>query len=290
MRFQYLEASSMGDAVSLLDKYNGTAKVIAGGTDLVIQMRRKLKRPEYIINIGKIKELGDIKFDAKGSLKIGALATVSSLEKSPEVRRRFPVISYAASQLASVAIRNLATVGGNICNASPSADTPPSLIVLSAKLRIVGPGGERWVPLEDFFTGPGQTVLGRGEMLTEIVVPPMPPRTGAAYFKHGIRGSIDLAIVGVAAAITLEDDRDTVRHARIVLGAVAPTPMRARQCEDMLKGKKITGAEIEKAAEVASGECRPITDVRSTLEYRCEMINVFTRYAIRKALELARAA
>ena len=290
MKFEYLEARSIDEAVSLLGKYDGRAKLIAGGTDLVVQMRRRMKKPEYVINIANIKELNHIHFNEKDGLKIGALTPIRSLEKSAELRQRYPVIGQAASVLASVGIRTIATLGGNLCNASPSADTAPSLIALGAQVKIIGPGGERKVSLEDFFTGPGTTALGRGELLAEVTVPLMPARTGAVYLKHGIRGSIDLAIVGVAAVITLEGNGEAVQEAKIVLGAVAPTPMRARKAEAVLKGKKVTEADIEEAARLASNECQPISDVRSTKEYRREMVNVFMKYAIREALSSAKAA
>lgn len=290
MKFEYLEASSLEEAVSLLSKYDGKARVIAGGTDLIVQMRRGMKNPGYIIHIGKIKGLDSICDDKEKGLRIGALTTIRALEKSSEVRGRYGVISEAASQLACFGIRNTATLGGNLCNASPSADTAPILIGLSAVVKIVGPGGEREVLLEDFFTGPGTTVLKTAEILVETAVPRIPPRTGAIYLKHGIRNSIDLALVGVAGVITLEKEGDRVQEAKLVLGAVAPTPMRARKAEGLLKGKEITDAVIVEVGRVASEEARPITDVRATAEYRRDMVDVFTKRAVREALERAKRA
>jgi len=282
MRFEYLEAASVKEAVSLIAKYNGRAKVIAGGTDLIVQVRRGMIKPEYVINIGKINGLDFINYDKEG-LKIGALTTVRSLEKSEKLKKNHLVISEAAGQLASIGVRNIATVGGNLCNASPSADMAPSLIGLGAEVKIAGPKRTRKVLLEDFFKGPGITVLGNGEMLVEIQVPKIPPKTGAAYLKYGIRGSIDLAIVGVAAVITL-GKRGECQEAKIVLGAVAPTPMRARKAEEILKGKKIDQELIQKSGEIASEETRPISDVRATAEYRKEMVKVFTGSALKEAL------
>lgn len=289
MKFEYIETTSVDEAVSLLGRYEGKAKLMAGGTDLIVQMRKRAIKPEYIIYIGKIKGLDYISYEDKKGLRLGALTTIRALEKSDEVHMRYAMISQVASQMASVGVRNIGTLGGNLCNASPSADMAPGLIGLSALAKIVGPGGNRQILLEKFFTGPGTTVLDKGELLVELEVPLISSRTGATYLKHGMRGNIDLAMVGVAAVITLEEDMDTVREARIVLGAVAPTPVRARQAEAVLKGKKITEEDIEEAGHMASKEARPITDVRAIAEYRREMVHVFTKHAIREALKRAKS-
>jgi carbon-monoxide dehydrogenase medium subunit len=283
MRFEYLEPATIEEAVSLLTKYNGRAKVIAGGTDLLVPMRQKVIRPDYVVDIINIPGLDYINYDDEKGLRIGALTTIRSLEKSAELNQRYPVISQAASQLGSVAIRNMGTLGGNLCNAAPSAETAPALIGLSAEARIVGPDGERVVPLEDFFTGPGTTVLKTAELLVEIQVPVLPLRTKGVYLKHAIRGSIDLAIVGVAAIVILEPGSNVCKDIKLVLGAVGPTPMRAHQAEEIIKGKRIDDALIDKCAQVASDESRPITDVRASDWYRKEMIKVFTRRAIKEA-------
>jgi len=262
----------------LLSKYDGKARAIAGGTDLLVQIRGKTIKPEYVVDIGYIPGLDYINYDEKQGLSIGALATIRAIEKSDKLCRIYPVISQAAGLLGSVAIRNVATIGGNLCNAAPSADTAPPLIGLSARARIIGPGGERLVSLEDFFTGPGETVLKAGELLLEIQVPVPPPGTKGVYLKHG-RSAVDLATVGVAVVMALESG-GVCRDVKIVLGAVAPTPMRAKKAEEILRGKKVEPALIEEAAQVASGEAQPITDVRASAEYRKEMVKVFTRRAI----------
>ena len=278
MRFNYLEPATIKEAVSLLSKYDGKARAIAGGTDLLVQIRGKTIKPEYVVDIGYIPGLDYINYDEKQGLSIGALATIRAIEKSDKLCRIYPVISQAAGLLGSVAIRNVATIGGNLCNAAPSADTAPPLIGLSARARIIGPGGERLVSLEDFFTGPGETVLKAGELLLEIQVPVPPPGTRGVYLKHG-RSAVDLATVGVAVVMALESG-GVCRDVKIVLGAVAPTPMRAKKAEEVLRGKKVEPALVEEAAQVASGEAQPITDVRASAEYRKEMVKVFTRRAI----------
>ena len=280
MKFEYLEARTIQDAISLLTKYDGKAKLIAGGTDLVVQMKRGMLKPEYVINLA-ISDLNKIRYE-DDVLLIGALTTIRALQTSDEIKQNHKVISEAASQLASIGVRNIATVGGNLCNASPSADMAPILIALGTKTKIVGPDGERYVPLEGFFTGPGVTVMDKNELLVLLEVPEMNVNSGAAYLKYGIRGSIDLAIVGVAALITL-DENDYCQDAKIVLGAVGPTPIRARKAEEVLKGKKIEEKTIKESAKKASQESQPITDVRASAEYRIEMVEVFTRNALKEA-------
>ena len=284
MRFDYLEPATIEEAITLLAKYDGKAKVIAGGTDLLVQIRGKAIRPQYVVDIAGISGLDYINYDEKRGLRIGALTTIRALETSPEIHQRYPVISQAASQLGSVAIRNVGTLGGNLCNAAPSAETAPALIGLSARVRIVGSDGERVVPLEEFFTGPGSTVLKQGELLVEIQVPVLLPGTRGVYLKHGIRGTVDLAIVGVAVIIIPEAESEVCRDIKIVLGAVASTPVRARNAEEVLRGKKIDEALINQSAQEASEEAHPISDVRASAEYRREMVKVFTRRAITETM------
>ena len=282
MRFNYLEPRTVKEAVSLLITYQGMAKVIAGGTDLLNQIRLKMIKPEYVVDIGYIPGLDYIKYDPEGQLSIGALATIRSLEMSAELRRHHPVISQAASLIGSMAIRNVGTIGGNLCHASPSSETAPSLIGLGAGVKLMGPDGERTVALEKFFTGPGQTVLQKGEFMVEIQVPPMPPNAKGVYLKHSLRGTVNPAIVGVAAIVATDSER--CKEIKLVLGAVAPTPIRAKKAEAILRGEEINDALIEKAAQAASDESSPITDVRASADYRKEMVKVFTRYALRNGI------
>ena len=280
MRFEYLQPQTVEEAMALLTKYNGKSKVISGGTDLVVQMRDKLIRPQYLIDITGINGLRYINVDDERGLRIGALTTIRDLERSAKLKGCYEMISQAASQLGSVAIRNMGTIGGNLCNASPSAETAPALIALSSKAKIVGPSGERLVFLEDFFVGPSCTTLKAGELLIEIQVPAPLPHTRAIYLKHGIRGTIDLAIVGVAVAISVEPESKVCQDIKITLGAVAPTPIRARRAEEIMMGKMINDDLINRSAQMASDEARPISDVRASAEYRKEMVKVFTRRAM----------
>jgi aerobic carbon-monoxide dehydrogenase medium subunit len=284
-RFEYCAPVSLAEAISLLDRHGDSARVIAGGTDLLTALKERWERPAYVIGLAAIPDLTYITFAEEVGLRIGATTTVRAVETSAAVRSNYPVLAYAASTLASIQIRNLATVAGNICRASPSADTPPALIVLGAQVKLAGPDGERVVALDDFFTGPGRTVRRPNELLTEIRIPPPRPHSGAAYFKHSPRRAMDLAVVGVAAALVLENG--LCRDVRIALGAVAATPRRARGAEAALEGFEPTAARLEKAARVAATECSPISDVRGSADYRREMVRVNTERALQQALESA---
>jgi carbon-monoxide dehydrogenase medium subunit len=287
MRFEYLEPESIEEALTILIQYQGKSKIIAGGTDLMLQMRNKTIRPEYLVDITRIPGLDYITFDGQRGLRLGALTTIRALETSLELQRKYPVISQAASQLGSVAIRNVATVGGNLCNALPSAETSQALVALSAHVRVVGPRGERTVDLENFFTGVGKTLLQPDEVLLEILVPEPASHTAGIYIKHSPRGPIDLAIVNITVLMTMEADQKVCRDAKIVLGAVSPTPLRARNAESVLKGKRVDGALIDRAAQVASDESHPRHgSIRGSFEYKKEMVKVLTGRAIREVTGL----
>ncbi len=286
-KFDYLEAKTTEAACSLLSQYKDRAKLIAGGTDLLVSMRRRKVTPLYVININVIPDLNYINYDGDG-LRIGALATLNSIESSPIVRDRFPIIADSAHKIGTPQVRNLGTIGGNICNAAPSADMAPSLVGLGSKAKLKGPKGERVVALEEFFTGPGETVLQTGEMLIEIQVPNTLPHTQGVYLKLPARTAIDLAVVGVAVILTLDSEGANIVAAKITLGAVAPTPLRAHQAESIIRGKAIEDRLIAKAAEVAADEAKPISDVRGSASYRKEMVKVLTNQAIRQAVASAR--
>lgn len=285
-KFEYLDPKTIEEACSLLSQHGDKARLIAGGTDLLIIMKHKEVTPEYLVGLKGIPNLDSIDADAEG-VRIGALATLRSIGDSAVVRERFPFLADIAGKMATHQIRNMGTIGGNICNAAPSADTAPSLICLGAKAKLVGPKKERIVTVEEFFTGPGETVLKAGEILTEIQVPNQPAHTGGAYLRL-TRLSVDLAVVGVAALVTLEGKGGLCKEARIALGAVAPTPIRAKKAEGVITGKKIEDGLIEEAAQIASEEARPITDVRGSAPYRTDIVRVLTKRAIGQALEQAK--
>ena len=286
-KFKYLEPKTMEEAVSLLSRHKEAAKVIAGGTDLIIQLKKGAELPRYIINIKGIPNQDSITYDEREGLRIGALATIHSIEVSPVIRQKFGVLAQAASELGTSQVRNCATIGGNLCNAAPSAETAPALIVLEARLKIAGTGGERTVPIEDFFTGPGQTVLHPDEIISEIQVPNPLPRSSGVYIKQTVRKALDLATVGVAVITRL--DGDIIRDVKIALGAVAPTPIRARKAETIIREQKLDDALLDEAGLVASGEASPIDDVRSSADYRRKIIRVLVGRAIRQAAEQIKA-
>ena len=282
-KFDYLEPKTMDEALSLLSLHKGRAKVVAGGTDLLPKLkRREIKAPEYIIDLKGIPNLDYIRYDEADGLSLGALVTIHAVETSPIVQERFGVLFQAAESMASTQVRNRGTIAGNICNAVPSADAPPALLTLEASLKLTSQRGERIVNVEDFFTGPNETVLNDEEILLEIHVPNLPPHSRGRYLKLTPRSSMDLAMVGVAAVVVAEDG--ICKDIRIALGAVAPTPIRARQAEDILRGQKLSDEVIERAAQIASGECRPISDRRASEEYRCHMVEVLTKRAIQEAI------
>lgn len=272
------------EVLSMLEKHNGSTRVMSGGTDIIIKLKRRLLSARRIIDLRGIADLDFIRQDPRG-LRIGAVTTMSSVLESPVVCGDYPIITDALSVLASPQIRNVASMVGNLCNAVPSADCAPPLISLSAELKLASRDAKRTVPVEDFFTGPGTTVLAPGEIVTEIFIP-SPPLPGAgAYLKHQIRAEMDLAVAGVGVYICVDEKNSICTDARIALGAVAPVPMRAVKAEDILNGKKLDERLIEKSARVAAEESKPIDDIRGSAEYRRAIVEVLTKRAIRKCLE-----
>jgi len=282
-KFEYLAPKTIDEALALLSQHKGRAKVIAGGTDVVPQLkRREIKAPQYIIDLKEIPGLDYIKYDEVNGLTLGALATIHAVETSSIIREKFNILFQATESMASPQVRNRGTVVGNICNAVPSADTAPALLTLEAKVKLVSQRGTRMVNIEDFFTAPNQTVLTAEEIVQEIQIANLPPNSKGRYLKLTPRRSMDLAMVGVAVVVIPEDG--VCQDARIALGAVAPTPIRAKGAEGILKGQRFSEKIIEKAAQVAAEESRPIDDHRASAEYRREMVKVLTRRAIEQAV------
>ena len=265
----------------LLAEFGTRAKLLSGGTDLMVKMKHDLLTPEILVSLKKLNDLQEIKYVVGKGVVIGARATHNELVNSPLLNEKYCSISEAAHHMAANQVRNVGTVGGNICNAVPSADLPPILIALGATIKLVGATGERTLPLEEFFTGPNRSVLAQDEILTEIVIPDQ-PATGSTYIKFGLRRSGALAVVGVAVAVTVAGD--TITDARICLGAVAPTPLRAMEAENYLRGQKISDEVLAEAGVIAARECKPISDIRASAEYRRDMVRVFTKRALRKAI------
>ncbi len=278
---EYIRAVTVDEATAQLIKYGELAVVLAGGTDLLVAKPQHVK---YIVDISRLP-LSYIKDDEKG-ITIGALTTLSDVESSSKLSNEpYNVVSKSASEIGTPLTKNFSTIGGNVCNAAPSADMAPSLIALDAEARIKGPSGERTVPMADFFTGPKTTVLGKGEILIEIFVPKAPAKTQVAFLKKG-RTSEDIAQVNAAVRVTLGTD-GSCTTAKIVLGAVAPTPMRAKGAEAMLHGKKPNDISqmAERVAKKASDETKPISDIRASAEYRKGISEVFVKRALMSVIK-----
>jgi carbon-monoxide dehydrogenase medium subunit len=282
-KFDYLEPHTIDEALSMLSQYRGRAKVMADGTDLVPKLkRRETAAPEYIIALRGIPDLEDIKYDEVDGLRLGPLVTIHAVETSPIVRERYDVLFQAAESMASAQVRNRGTLAGNLCSAVPSGDAAPALLALEASLKLISRRGERVVNVQDFFTGPHETVLAAEEILQEIHVPNLPPHSRGRYLKLTPRRAMDLAVVGVAAVVVAEDG--ICRDVRIALGAVAPTPIRARRAEESLRGQKLSDNLVERAARIAAEECHPISDHRASAEYRRDMVEVLATRAIQQAI------
>jgi carbon-monoxide dehydrogenase medium subunit len=285
--FDYFSPSTVEEASQLLMRYGEEAKLMAGGTDVIVGMKNEEIHPKVVIDLKRIPGLNHVTYDGK-HFKIGALVTVHEIEISPLVRKELGILAEAATVLGSVQIRDKGTIGGNLCHASPSADLAPPLIALNAEVKIKGKKGERIEKLEIFFKGPGMSVLNSDEILTEIQIPTPPPNTGGVYLKFSPRKAMDLAVVGVATMITLNPSNSVCTQAKIILGAVAPTPLRARQAEKILEGKKIEKALVHEASNLAAEESKPISDIRGSGWYRKEIIKVLVERGITQALERIR--
>jgi carbon-monoxide dehydrogenase medium subunit len=276
--FLYHEPRTLAEAASLLQTHEAAAKILAGGTDLLVQMKLGKIIPEHLIQISKISELQFLTV-GKG-LRVGPLVVFRELEKSPVVRDKYTALFEAAHSVTSIQIRNMGTLAGNLCHASPASDSAPALIALRAQLRLLGTKGTRTLPLEDFYVGPGKTHLLPDELLAEIFIPELGSASGSAFLKL-TRVAADLAKVNVAAFIQRE--KDVCRECRIVMGAVAPKPLRLKQTEEILKGKRFEDNLCHLAGEKAAEEIQPITDIRSTAWYRREVTKILVRDVLKEA-------
>lgn len=285
--FEYFAPKTVEEALSLLSQYREEVKIIAGGQSMLVTMRQGLIAPEYLIDIKGISALDYINYDEKEGLRIGALTTHRSIEKSPIIQRHFEVLSEMEVNLATIQTRNWGTIGGNLCHGDPAGDPAPVLIALNAKLKLNRMGQERIVPMEEFSKDFLEVDLGPDEMLTEIEVPIPKPHTGIAQDKlMQIQG--DSGIIGAAVSITLGPRNGVCEEARIVLSNVSSVPFRARKAESRLIGKVLNEGLLAEAGQVASEEGSPNSDMHASAEYRREMVKVFVRRAAKRALERAK--
>jgi carbon-monoxide dehydrogenase medium subunit len=285
--FEYLAAKTAEEALQMLSQHKDDEyKIIAGGQSLITMMKHRLIAPEYLIDIKGLSDLDYIKFDAKEGLKIGALTTHRSLEKSRIIREKYSVLAEMEQNIASVETRNWGTVGGDLCNADPATDPAPVFIALDAKMVVASASEKRTVEAEEFLVDFFETVVQPGEMLTEIQVPALPPNTGVSFTKYSqLHG--DYALASAAVLITLDKNKETCTNARIGLGGVASASLRAKKAEEILKGKKITNALLAEAAKVASGETSPVTGIEASAEYKRELAGTLVKRVGKVALERA---
>jgi carbon-monoxide dehydrogenase medium subunit len=306
-KFDYLKPKTIEETLTLLVRYGEKAKLVAGGTDVVVMIKQKTMSPDILISLQRIPGLDQIKFN--GSLSIGPMVTHRMIEKSELIKKDFSALADAVGWLGSIQIRNVATIGGNICTAAPSADTATPLLVLGTQVKIKGLKKERTIPIEEFFKGPGETVLKTGEMIKELIIPKPLPNTGSAYYKLQRRLALDLPILGVSVLLSLdknkitcsdmlctaspissilhkmEEDEIVCKEVRIALGVAAPTPMRAIKAEGLLRGKKLSDELLEEAAETVAKEAQPRDSIRSEAWYRRDMIRVLVKRMAMKSIE-----
>ena len=286
--FEYTAPGTLREAVALLSEKGVNARVLAGGTDLIVQLRIKRMQPERVVDVKQIPELTELSYGPRRGLRIGAAVPCYRLYSDAEVVERYPGITDSAAIIGGIQIQGRASFGGNLCNASPSADTIPTLIVYGATCEIIGPNGKRQMAVEDFCTAPGQNALQAGEMLVAMQVPPVRKHSGAHYLRFIPRNEMDIAVVGAGAYVELKNRKTEFGVVRIGLAAVAPTPLFAREAGELLSGRKVSDQAIEEAANAARGIAKPISDMRGTAEFRTHLVGVLTKRALNGAVERAR--
>lgn len=282
-RFKYHEPESLDEACEILGDLKDKAKPLAGGTDLIVNMKKRIVSPESLVSIERIEELRGID-KSDGELRIGACVNICDIVESGDIKNGFSALSIASNNLGTPLIRNLATVGGNIVSARPAADLPPPLMAYEAKIRLKKKEEERVIPLHEFFKGPGITLIEPDELLVDIIIEPLPERYGSSYIKLGLRKALEISIVNIAVFLALNGD-DTISSARIVMGAVGPVPLRSSSAEKSLMGERPSDKLFEEAGRLASQESRPIDDFRGSAEYRRDMVHVLTKRALKQAME-----
>ncbi|UCC40877.1 MAG: xanthine dehydrogenase family protein subunit M [Candidatus Aminicenantes bacterium] len=286
--FNYMRASTVEETLGLIDRHKDNYKIICGGQSLLILMRQGLVAPEYLIDIKNVQELNYINFDRKDGLKIGATTTHRQIEKSTLIKKHYNVLVGMEEGLASVQTRNWGTIGGNLAHADPAGDPGPVFIAMSATVKMANKEKERTLPLEEFFIDYFETALEDDELLLEVQIPPISPKTSIAYEKFNIVKN-DQGLVSVAVSVTLSDDGLSCKDTRIVLGAAAPIPMRAKEAEQALIGKKLNDRVLDKVGEKASVEADPVDDIHATEMYRRHLVKSLTKRMVKKAWEQAKA-
>lgn len=287
-KFDYTAVDCLKDASKLAKEKGDKAFIMAGGTDVILLIKEKaFKDLDTIIDIKNIPNMDQLDFVVGKGMKIGALTKLFDIQTSNLVKEKMPALADAAHSVASAQIRRKGTLVGNICNASPSADTASILLSMNAKVNVFSIDGERQIPIDEFFVGVKKTALKKGEIVTSLEIPELKKGEGSAYFKHSVRKAMDLAIIGVAAWVKMDGKK--VADCKITMGGVGITPLRAFQAEKVLIGNEISDALLERAGQAAAEECNPISDVRASAEYRKDMVRVYTKRAVKKAMETRKA-
>lgn len=287
--FEYVQAHSLDQAITQLQQAGAAGRVLAGGTDLIAQMRERRRDVAVVVDVKALAEMTAISSDNEDGLRLGAAVPCHRIYEDVDVVGLYPCLVDSASLIGGVGIQGRASIGGNLCNASPAADSTPSLIVLGAICRIAGPNGERRIPVEQFCTGPGRNALQPGELLVALEIPPPAPRSGARFLRFIPRNEMDIAVVNAAASLQLDAAGQTITAARIAIGAVAPTPLLVEEAASLLVGAPATPESFAQAAEAATRAARPISDMRGTAEQRRHLVGVLTRRVLEGAVERARA-
>ncbi len=286
----YSRPNSIAEAVEVLSRSGAGARVLAGGTDILVQLRAGSRKPDLLVDVKAIPELNEIAYDPASGLTLGAAVPCYKVYGDAAVAAAYPVLIDCASLIGGIQIQGRASIGGNLCNAAPSADSIPALIALGATAQIARPGGNRQVPVEEFCTGPGESILQSGELLVSLRIPSPVPNSGAGYIRFIPRNEMDIAVVGVGASVVLSDDKSTFKSARISLAAVAPTPLFVAEAGESLVGQPVSDDSIQRAAGIARESAKPITDMRGTIEHRKHLCEVLTKRALNIAVERARGA
>ena len=288
--FEYASARTVTEAVSLLAEKGNLARVLAGGTDILIQLRGGRRNVERIVDIKEVPEANELSYDPQQGLVLGSAVPCYRIYENQAVSNAYPGLIDAAAMIGGIQIQGRATLGGNLCNSAPSADGIPPLIVLGAICVIAGPNGNREVPTEDFCTGPGQNILQDGEFLVSFRIPSPKKSSGAHYLRFIPRNEMDIAVAGVGSSVVLNGDGKSIESARISLASVAPTPLLVKEAAAALEGKEITDKTIDDAAEAAMAAAKPINDMRGTIPQRRHLVGVLTRRTLRGAIDRAREA
>lgn len=284
--FDYAAPQTLNEALSLLANAGDGGRVLAGGTDLIVMMRGGRRHAKLVVDGKAIPELQQLSLN--GGLTIGAATSARRIWENEAIGKAFPAIVDSATIIGGVAIQGRASIGGNLCNAAPSADSIPTLIVLGATANLATSKGTRQVAAEDFCTAPGRTVVEPGEMLINISIPAQAAKSGAAYLRFTPRNEMDIAVAGVGASVTLSPDGQTIQSARIALASVGPTPIFAKEAGDVLAGKSATDESLQQAAQAAQAAARPITDMRGTIDQRKHLVGVLTVRALKIAIDRAK--